>query len=187
MDIRTAKELEVAFNIMRQGETYKKLERPLLLKPRYPIVILSLLLLLVSFFAIVGLMFFVADNLPKEYVGNVNKFLIGLFVLFSVVTIFRVIWLLAIRYELTNEDLLVSTGVLNRRKEITHLYRVKDFTMLHPLHYRIFGCGNVIIKSSDHSNPEQLIQCIYDVDGFCRILNLLVEAERTRKGVRQFD
>ena len=113
--------------------------------------------------------------------------LIGFLVVGLIVDLFRAIWLLSIRYELTNEDLMVSTGILNRKKETTHLYRVKDFTIMHPFHYRIFGCGNVEIKSSDHTNPEQLIQCIGDVDLFCNIFNTLVENERERKGVRQFD
>ncbi|MEZ5300332.1 MAG: PH domain-containing protein [Verrucomicrobiales bacterium] len=54
-------------------------------------------------------------------------------------------------YELTNERLKLSTGVLNRKTDVLELYRVKDMELEKPLHFRIFGLEPT---DPDHLRPD---------------------------------
>ena len=50
---------------------------------------------------------------------------------------------------LTDQRLIVTTGIFTRRTNETELYRVRDTSIEEPFFYRIFGVGNVIIYSTD--------------------------------------
>jgi len=91
------------------------------------------------------------------------------------------------RYQLSAERLTATHGVLNRLTDSMELYRIKDTQVFEPLWMRPMGLGNVCIHSSDKTTPTLMVRAIpkpMDVAGFVR---QQVEAERVRKGVREFD
>ena len=68
-------------------------------------------------------------------------------------------------YELTNERLLISRGVINQQVDEIELYRVKD-TVLHRLWWmRLTGLASIILETSDRTMPKLAIPAIR---GSCR-------------------
>ncbi|HEY0042018.1 MAG TPA: PH domain-containing protein [Flavisolibacter sp.] len=57
----------------------------------------------------------------------------------------------ATKLTLTDQRLIVSTGIFTKRTNETELYRVRDTSIEEPFFYRIFGVGNVIIFSTDEA------------------------------------
>ena len=58
------------------------------------------------------------------------------------------------KYFLTEEKLLIETGVLSRKEEEIRLYRIMDITMKRSLGERIFNLGTIHCCSADKSTPE---------------------------------
>lgn len=57
----------------------------------------------------------------------------------------------AIKFTLTDQRLIVSTGIFTKKTNETELYRVRDTSIEEPFFYRMFGVGNVIIYSTDEA------------------------------------
>lgn len=86
-------------------------------------------------------------------------------------------------YEITNDVLREKFGILNRQIHELELYRVRDTTTYRPFDLNIFGCGNVIIDTTDHSTPVTVIRGIKKSDEVRKLLREKVEEARRRKGV----
>jgi len=95
--------------------------------------------------------------------------------------------LAAQRYRLTEQQLQIESGILNRRTEILELYRIKDITVLKPLLLRVFGLGSLQLVASDESRPEVRLRGIPGPDKLAPRLRERVEACRDKKGVREID
>lgn len=57
----------------------------------------------------------------------------------------------SVKLTLTDQRLIVSSGIFTRRTNETELYRVRDTSIEEPFFYRMFGVGNVIIYSTDEA------------------------------------
>lgn len=87
------------------------------------------------------------------------------------------------KYTLTNEKLIIDTGILARTQEEIRLYRITDFSVKQSILQRLFGVGNITIYSSDNTQREFTI---YDVKKPYVIKDILsdkVEKERDKKGI----
>ncbi len=60
----------------------------------------------------------------------------------------------ATKLTLTDQRLIVSTGIINKKTNETELYRVRDTTIEEPFWYRMFGVGNVIIYTTDEAEGQ---------------------------------
>jgi uncharacterized membrane protein YdbT with pleckstrin-like domain len=58
----------------------------------------------------------------------------------------------AIRLKLTDQRLIIRDGVLNKTTNETELYRVRDSMIEEPFFYRLFGCGNIHIYTTDEAD-----------------------------------
>jgi uncharacterized membrane protein YdbT with pleckstrin-like domain len=92
-----------------------------------------------------------------------------------------------VRYEVTTERVSVETGVLSRRLEELELYRVKDTAFDQPLLLRLVGLGNVILRSSDRSDPELVLRALPDGRQLRENIRGATEKMRERKRVRELD
>lgn len=92
-----------------------------------------------------------------------------------------------IRYEVTTERLKVFGGVLNRTANDIELYRVKDMRLYAPWYLRFFGLGNIIILTSDLSNPHIVIKAIPNAIDVREILRNLTEERRKSRGIASLD
>lgn len=58
----------------------------------------------------------------------------------------------ATRLRLTDQRIIIRKGVLNKTTNETELYRVRDSSIEEPFFYRMFGCGNIMIYTTDESD-----------------------------------
>jgi uncharacterized membrane protein YdbT with pleckstrin-like domain len=58
------------------------------------------------------------------------------------------------KFTLTDQRLIVSSGIFTKRTNETELYRVRDTSIEEPFFYRMFGVGNVIIFSTDEAEGK---------------------------------
>ena len=63
-------------------------------------------------------------------------------------------------YRLTDQRLVITSGVLNRRNEQIELFRVKDIDWEEPLMLRLFSLGRLTIRSSDSTDPIATLNAI---------------------------
>ncbi len=92
------------------------------------------------------------------------------------------------RYELTEEKLVIETGLLSRKEEEIRLYRILDITLNRPLGQRIFGLGTIHLCTADHSTPEADIKRIRNPKQVRDMLSDMVEHERQERriGAREY-
>ena len=86
-----------------------------------------------------------------------------------------------------NDRVVYRNGVFSVKTENLELYRVRDIRLNEPLIYRIFGLGTIEILSTDLSNPLLEIKAIKNSGKVFQDLLLLVEENRTRKGLTRLD
>lgn len=55
------------------------------------------------------------------------------------------------RLKITSERIILREGVLNKKTNETELYRVRDSSIEEPFFHRIFGCGNIMIYTTDEA------------------------------------
>ena len=58
----------------------------------------------------------------------------------------------SIKLKITDQRIILREGVFNKRTNETELYRVRDSTIEEPFFYRMFGCGNITIFTTDEAD-----------------------------------
>lgn len=91
------------------------------------------------------------------------------------------------KYIFTAERMKISTGVLNKSFEEIEYYRIRDYSVEQPFFYRMFGCGNIILHTSDRTHPNVFLEAIKDSEELKDFIRNMVEKSRTTKGVREID
>jgi len=87
------------------------------------------------------------------------------------------------RYRLTEEKLLVVTGILSTKEEEVQLYRIMDLTLKRSIWQRIFGVGTIHCCSGDKTTPEFDIKDIKRPNEIKELLSKNVEIQREKKRV----
>jgi uncharacterized membrane protein YdbT with pleckstrin-like domain len=90
-------------------------------------------------------------------------------------------------YELTDQRIRVTSGVINQTIDEIELYRVKDTQMFRPWWMRLTGLASIQLETSDRSIPNLLIPAVSGGAGLREILRQQVELTRDRKRVREMD
>jgi uncharacterized membrane protein YdbT with pleckstrin-like domain len=90
-------------------------------------------------------------------------------------------------FELTNERLRISEGVINQQIDEVELYRVKDILVVRKWWMRMTGLGTIHLDTSDRSMPQIDIHAIHDSLDLREALRKKVEAMRDKKRVREMD
>jgi uncharacterized membrane protein YdbT with pleckstrin-like domain len=90
-------------------------------------------------------------------------------------------------FELTNERLRISKGVINQEIDEVELYRVKDILVVRKWWMRMTGLGTIHLDTSDRSMPQIDIHAIQDSLELRESLRKKVEAMRDKKRVREMD
>jgi uncharacterized membrane protein YdbT with pleckstrin-like domain len=60
--------------------------------------------------------------------------------------------------KITNQRIIISEGILNKTTHETELYRVRDSLIEEPFFYRLFGCGNISVFSTDEAEATIRMQ-----------------------------
>ena len=88
------------------------------------------------------------------------------------------------KYQLTETNLIIRTGLLNIKEEDIRLYRIMDITLKCSLFDRLFGVGTIICHSGDISTPNFEIRCVKDAKKVKNMLAELVDNQRKKYNVR---
>jgi uncharacterized membrane protein YdbT with pleckstrin-like domain len=130
------------------------------------------------------------NGTPSQVINIPAFTVLGLF-FWLVIPLIIMLWKwLAVRntkYELSTERLKTRYGVLNRKMDELELYRVRDYKFEQPLLLRIFSLANIIMQTSDKSNPVVIIRAIPNGEELRDRIRDLVEECRVRKRVREVD
>jgi len=110
-------------------------------------------------------------------VARNNLILIAL-VLPVAYSLWKYLQIASIRLKITDERIILREGVLNKTTNETELYRVRDSSIEEPFFYRIFGCGNIVIYTTDdadatlhlkaYRNPHWLKDQVRNYAEICR-------------------
>lgn len=103
------------------------------------------------------------------------------------VALWRYVATSAHTFVLTAQRLRESRGVLFRTTQDLELYRVKDISGEQPFLQRLFGCGRIVLVTSDRSSPVIVMDAVADPLAVADLLRDGVERCRVAKGVREFD
>jgi uncharacterized membrane protein YdbT with pleckstrin-like domain len=127
---------------------------------------------------------------PSQLV-NLPWYVLWVLLFWLVIPLFILLWQwLVIRttvYELTSERLKLRRGVLNKHLDEVELYRVRDYQLEQPFLLRLFGLGNILLRTSDRSHPSVRLRAIRDGERLYERIRSAVEQCRSRKGVRELD
>ena len=89
------------------------------------------------------------------------------------------------RFKLTDQRLVINSGVLNKKNEQIELFRVRDIDWEQPLSLRLFKLGRLTITSTDRTDPIAVINAIRGgeavVEQFRRTITKL--RQKSRVGV----
>lgn len=88
------------------------------------------------------------------------------------------------KYALTDDTVVRETGLLNLKEENVLLYRVLDIELLRPLVQRIFGCGTIVLHSSDQTSPELRILSVKNPKAVKEQVFQAVEEAKLRRRMR---
>ena len=124
-------------------------------------------------------------------VKNLGAFVLCGFTFFLVIPLLVALWRWLVTrsdtYELTTERILHSFGVFSRDTDTLELYRVKDIRLEQPFLLRIFALCNIILHTSDHTNPIFVLPAMPFAAGLQDLLRTHVERRRDEKRVREVD
>ena len=90
-------------------------------------------------------------------------------------------------YEVTNERLKTTEGVLSKVTDTLEIYRIKDIETQQPFRYRLCGVENIQLNTSDASSPLVVIEAVPRHVGLADLIRNQVETIRQQKGVREID
>jgi uncharacterized membrane protein YdbT with pleckstrin-like domain len=118
---------------------------------------------------------------------NLPVYLVCFLLCWLVVPIFIALWkwlvLKNVRYELTTERLKMRQGVLNKELDEIELYRVRDYRLEQPFWLRIFSLGNIVLRTTDESNPFIELRAIREAERVYELTRKSVEECRVKKRV----
>ena len=87
------------------------------------------------------------------------------------------------KYTLTEEKLLIRTGLFSIKEEDIQLYRITDLTLRSSFLQRIFGLGTIHCCSGDKTTPEFNIENVKNVSKVKELLSKQIEERRDKKRI----
>jgi uncharacterized membrane protein YdbT with pleckstrin-like domain len=91
-------------------------------------------------------------------------------------------------YKITNQRVVIDSGLFSKKLDQLDLYRVNDFVVDRPFGQRLLGTGNIRMTTFDKSSPTvELLALKTDVVALYEVLRRAVEAAKQAKGVRIVD
>jgi len=130
------------------------------------------------------------EGSPSQ-VTNLGTYLLCALLFFLVVPVFYAIWRWIVtrcyRYSISDQRIRVTEGVFNKRTDSLELYRVKDVVLIEPFGLRLFGLGNIELRTSDLNSPLLVLRAVPSPRELREKILLATEARRQVRGVREMD
>jgi hypothetical protein len=93
----------------------------------------------------------------------------------------------SIRYVLTDERLMIYSGILDQEEKQIELYRINDYKVFSPFFLRIFGMGNIILYSTDNFTPSFTLFAVKNPIDIKDIIRSNVERVKVEKHILVFN
>jgi len=94
----------------------------------------------------------------------------------------------ATHYRITNQRVIVESGVLSKRLEQIDTYRIHDYVVERPFLQRMLGTGNLVLNTQDRTTPSvRLVGLKTDVVVLYEQLRKATEQQKRLRGVRVLD
>ncbi len=90
-------------------------------------------------------------------------------------------------FRLTNERLIITSGIFSKTTEALELYRVRDFQVQQSLMERLVGLHTVHLITSDASTPQLILDCMPVAANLPDLLREHIEECRVQKRVREVE
>lgn len=103
--------------------------------------------------------------------------------LFSLVLLYRFIYLRRIRYRIGAEQLISEHGIIRRKVDYMEMYRIVDFGERQSLLQQLCGLKTVSIFSMDRSTPRLDLIGIKHGDDIVTLIRERVEYNKRKKGI----
>ena len=87
------------------------------------------------------------------------------------------------KYKLTEEKILINTGILSIKEEEIQLYRIMDVTLQCSFWQRIFNVGTIHCCSGDKTTPEFDIKDVKNPSKVKELLSKNIEIQRDKKRI----
>ena len=130
------------------------------------------------------------EGSPSQ-VTNLGVYVLCALTFYLVIPVFYAIWrwieTRCYRYTITDQRIRLTQGVFSKQTDSLELYRVKDVVLVEPFFLRLFGRGNIELRTSDVSSPLQMLRAVPDPAALREKILLAAEARRDAKGVRELD
>jgi uncharacterized membrane protein YdbT with pleckstrin-like domain len=127
---------------------------------------------------------------PSQWT-NFGTYVMCILFCWLVIPIFIALWRFLVvktwKIEITDQRLIEEKGVLSKKTDELELYRVKDIRLDQPFFLRLVGLSNVILVTSDRTNPIVRIPAITDGKNLREKLRAAVDIRRDKKRVRETD
>ncbi len=108
--------------------------------------------------------------------------------------IIPVLWILVrwiatrcLRYQITDQRVKITTGLLSRHTSEIELYRVRDYSVIEPFWLRLVGCGHIVLVTSDRTNPQVILRAVSGAATLKDEIRRHTEQMRQRRGVRDIE
>lgn len=86
-------------------------------------------------------------------------------------------------YKVTNQRIIVRTGLIGKKIEEIELIGVKDISVTQSMADRILGVGSITILSTDKTTPELILDDVKDVQSVKDIIRNAVREEKAAHNV----
>jgi membrane protein YdbS with pleckstrin-like domain len=127
---------------------------------------------------------------PSQWT-NSGTYVMCILFCWLVIPVFIALWRFLVvktwKIEITDQRLIEEKGVLSKTTDELELYRVKDIRLDQPFFLRLVGLSNVILLTSDRTNPVVRIPAITDGKNLREKLRAAVDIRRDKKRVRETD
>ena len=116
---------------------------------------------------------------------HIHSWMLGLLAVIPFIFAMVRYWLTTtLVYELSDQRIKITKGIVNRHTADLELYRIKDYTLDEN---RMMGLGNITLLTSDTATPNITIRAIGQANAKFEVLRRAVEGARDRKRVRSMD
>lgn len=82
------------------------------------------------------------------------------------------------KYCITNQRLIIETGILTKRSREMELFRIRDVSVKRNLIERLFKIGDITLTSTDSSNPQLVLKNIKRSQAVKDVIRNVVREER---------
>ncbi len=89
------------------------------------------------------------------------------------------------KYELTDQRLLITTGVLGKQRREIELRRVQDFAVREPFWLRFVGLGDLAVFTADRATGDIILHALKDPKQMDAHIRQIVRTAQATAGTRE--